>query len=62
MENAIEEILDPQAILHNARCSSDEKILVKKIKKTNYKKQHTAGLNFLSRCNITFKQERTAVL
>lgn len=62
MENSVIEILDPKAILHNMRCVKNEKIKVSKISKVNYKLQHRAGLNFLARRNITFKEERTAVL
>lgn len=62
MNDSIEEIKDPKAILHNLRCTTRAKIKIEKISRVNYKKQHTAGLNFLARRNITFKEERTAIL
>lgn len=62
LKDSIKEINDPQALLHNARCNPWKKIKVKTIKIVDYKKQHTAALNFLSRRNITFKEERTAIL
>ncbi len=62
IENSILEILDPRALLHNKRCATNEIMKVNKIKSIDYKKQHTAALNFLSRRNITFKEERQAIL
>lgn len=62
MKDSFVEIRDPKAILHNSRCTTRDRIEVKTIKVIDYKKQHSAGLKFLARRNITFKEERTAVL
>jgi hypothetical protein len=62
MKESIEEIPDPKILLHNSRCATRNKKKVTTVQKINYKKQHTAALNFLARRNITFKEERTAVL
>jgi len=62
MKLSIIEIPDPKCILHNARSNPWDKVPVNKIKILDYKKQHTAGLNFLARRNITFKEERTAII
>lgn len=62
LKEAITKILDPQALLHNARCNAWNVIPVKMIELTDYKKLHIAALNFLARRNITFKDERIATL
>lgn len=62
MKKSFEEILDPKAILHNSRCTTRARIPIKLVRIIDYKKQHIEGLNFLARRNITFKEERTAVL
>lgn len=62
MKNSFEEIPDPKILLHNSRCTTRARLPMKTVKIINYKKQHIEGLNFLARRNITFKEERTAVL
>lgn len=62
IEESFYEISDPKSILHNSRCTTRAKVKVNSVKIIDYKKQNAAGLNFLARRNITFKEERTAVL
>ena len=62
IEESFNEINDPKAILHNSRCTTRNKIKIGTVKIIDYKKQNAAALNFLARRNITFKEERTAVL
>lgn len=62
MKNSIIEIKNPATVLHNSRCTPWNIKKVKSINHVDFEKQHSAGLNFLARRNITFKEERTAIL
>ena len=62
MAESIKEIQDPKSLLHNTRCNPWDKIPDSTIKIIDYKIQHMAGLNFLARRNITFKDERISIL
>ena len=62
LKEAIYEVQDPGALLHNIRCNSWKQKKVKTLTKKDFNKIHAACLNFFSRHNITFKEERTSII
>ena len=62
IKEAVKKIPDPKKILYNARCTPWDRIPIDFKETIDYEKIDRACRNFLSRHNITFKEERTSIL